>query len=82
MRIIYVSGRYRAKSVNETFENIIHARREARRLWLQGWAVICPHTNSIFMDGLNDGERWLEGDCEILRRCDAIFMLLGWEQSE
>ncbi len=83
MKVIYVAGRYRGESWNEVWENIIHARTEARKLWLQGWAVICPHANSIFMDG-KEGETdgvFLNGDLEIIRRCDAIYMLDNWKES-
>lgn len=84
MKVIYVAGKYRGKSWNEVWENIMHSRTEARKLWLQGWAVICPHANSILMDGAKgetDGV-FLEGDLEILKRCNAIYLLKGWEGSE
>ena len=82
MEIIYVAGRYRADSENEVFENIMHARREAEKLWREGWAVICPHTNSIFMGSrLGGDDKFIEGDLEILARCDTIYMLTGWVES-
>ena len=82
MKVIYISGAYRADSENGVFENIIHARREAVKLWQQNWAVICPHTNSIFMGSrLGGDEKFIDGDLEILRRCDAIYMLRGFRQS-
>lgn len=83
-KVIYVAGKYRGISANEVWENIAHARAEARKLWLKGWACICPHTNSLFMDGA-DGETdnlFMEGDLEILRRCDSIFLLNNWQESE
>lgn len=81
--IIYVAGPYRAPSWNGVWDNIMRARAAARELWTKGWAVICPHANSIFMDGpeVPTGS-FLAGDLEILRRCDAVLMLPGWEQSE
>lgn len=84
MKVIYVAGAYRGGSMNKTFQNIMKARDVAQRLWYQGWAVICPHTNSFFMDESNEGspEIFLPGDLEILSRCDAIYMLKGWRDSE
>ena len=84
MKVIYVAGAYRGGSYNSTFQNIMRAREIAQGLWYKGWAVICPHTNSLFMDNKDGGspEIFLPGDLEILRRCDAIYMLKGWEQSE
>jgi len=82
LKVIYVAGKYRANSDNGVFDNIIHARREAVKLWNQNWAVICPHTNSMFMGSrLGGDEKFIEGDLEILSRCDAIFMLSGFSHS-
>jgi len=83
LKVIYISGAYRSDSEDGVFENIIHARREAVKLWQQNWAVICPHTNSMFMGSrLGGDEKFIEGDLEIVRRCDAIFMLRNWTSSE
>ncbi len=84
MKVIYVAGPYTGKTINETFENIIKARQAAQRLWLRGFAVICPHMNSAFMDGETvdqTRQMFVDGDLEILKRCDVIFMLKGWEKS-
>ena len=81
MKVIYVAGKYRANSPNDMFNNIMHARDAARILWLKGWAVICPHANSIFMDGCHTDKMFLKGDLEIIRRCDAIYMLNNYEAS-
>jgi hypothetical protein len=80
--VIFISGAYRAKTINDTFANIMHARNAAIRLWSMNFIVICPHLNSFLMDGICDDSIWLEGDLEILKRCDAIYMLDGWEDSE
>lgn len=81
LKVIYVAGKYRGKSEAEVFENIIHARREAIKLWQQNWAVICPHTNCMFMGSLISDKDFIKGDLEIVSRCDAIFMLKGFRQS-
>jgi hypothetical protein len=45
--------------------------------------VICPHANTIFMDGPDLADRtFINGDLEIIRRCDALYMLPGWEKSQ
>lgn len=83
MRIIYTAGPYRGDGWNAVFENIVRARTAARQLWLRGWAVICPHANTLFMDGPEiPAMSFIEGDLEIIARCDAILMLPGWERSE
>jgi len=83
-KVIYIAGQYSGKTINDTFENIIRARRAAYRLWNQGYACICPHTNSMFMDGEDidaTREMFIRGDLEILSRCDAIYMLKNWRAS-
>jgi hypothetical protein len=82
MKVVYISGAYRASTQNGIFENIMCARTAAVKLWNQGFAVICPHTNSIFMDGINTDTTFLEGDLELLKRCDCIYMLKGWYRSQ
>ncbi|KKM75580.1 hypothetical protein LCGC14_1388850 [marine sediment metagenome] len=83
MKVIYVAGPYTAVRKCELEDNIRHATRAAKELWQEGWAVICPHTNSAHFE---DTPRtvyntWLNGYIEILSRCDAIYMLKGWEES-
>lgn len=85
MKVIYVAGKYRDESESQIFENIMHARKVALQLWKRGWAVICPHANTVFMGFVGD-ERdgsniFLLGDLEILKRCDAIYMLNNWRAS-
>ena len=87
MRVIYVSGHYLGDRTEWGIkQNIELAEKAARELWDEGWAVICPHKNSAFMGGLRenpdeDRRLWLDGDLELLRRCDTIFMVKGWETS-
>jgi len=82
VKVLYIAGKYRGKSENEVFENIVHARSIAVKLWNEGWAVICPHTNAFFMGSKLGDKMFLDGDLEIVKRCDAIYMLKGWEQSQ
>jgi hypothetical protein len=82
VKVVYVSGPYRSRDgINGIFENIMAARAVALECWAQGHAVICPHLNSAFMDGTVADDMFLLGDLEILRRCDAIVMVPGWERS-
>ena len=79
MKVIFVLGRYRADTDEELYQNIQHARTEARKLWHKGWAVICPHMNSSFMSGSDAEENYvyIKGYEELLRRCDAVYVLNG-----
>ncbi len=80
MRIIDVSGRYRARTWFGKAWNIWKARRVAQRLWEADWIVICPHMNTALFK--EDGIPYISGDCEIVKRCDAIYMMKGHEKSE
>jgi len=82
MKLIYVAGKYRGKTEAEIFDNIIHARNAAYRLWEKGYAVICPHLNSAFMGNPAIDDHFIKGDLEILSRCDAIYMLRNWLDSD
>lgn len=78
MKLIFISGPYRGNIEH----NIIVARRASIKLWKRGFAVICPHMNSANMDGECQDNVFLEGDLEIMRRCDAVYFLKDWESSE
>ena len=76
-QVVFISGPYRGNIE----QNIANARMAAIRLWKAGYAVICPHMNSARMDGECPDDYFLEGDLEILKRCDIIYMLKNWESS-
>ncbi len=84
MKVVYVAGPYRSTCEWQLEEFLRHAEDESLKLWKKGWAVICPHKNTAHFGGaLNiPNSVWLDGDLEILKRCDAIYMLKGWEGSE
>lgn len=87
--VVYVAGLYsrnkRGGIANdkEKEENIQMARDAAVRLWEDGYTVICPHLNTTFFerDCNCSYEDYITGDLEIVKRCDIIYMLKGWELS-
>ena len=83
-RLIFISGRYRAKTEEEKRANIWHALRVSVRLWELGFFVICPHLNTANFEFYTDLDEsvWLEGGLEMLSRCDCVFMLSNWRQSK
>jgi len=82
MKLVFISGPFRANSTWEVEQNIRKAEELALEYWRQGYAVICPHTNTRFFQGALEDDVWLKGDIEILKRCDAIAFVEGWEMSE
>ncbi len=78
--LIYVAGPYRG----DVEANIARARKVAAECYKVGHDVICPHLNSGGMDkdtGLGD-EFWLATTMNLLKRCDAIVLVEGWEKSK
>ena len=76
--VVFISGKYRG----DIEINIAYAKRAAKKLWQQGYIVICPHLNTAHFDGICADNIWLQGYLEILTRCDSIFMLKNWQESE
>ncbi len=82
MKVIYVAGPYRDKRGGWYVQlNIRAAEGVAMELWRMGAAAICPHLNTLHFDGPLSINTILQGDFEILSRCDALVALPGWERS-
>lgn len=77
-------GPYRAPTEDGVRRNIRAAEEIAAKLWkLKLGAVICPHLNSAFMGGINDGSDGfiLAADHEMLKRSDVVLTFGKWERS-
>ena len=83
-KLIYVAGPYRNSTEEGKRLNILHAIRVSCRLWELGWFVLCPHCNCANFELFADvpDERYLEGGLAMLKGCQAVFMLKGWEKSQ
>lgn len=81
MKVVYVAGPFRGANSWEMEQNIRHAEVLALGVWRLGAAALCPHTNTRFFQGAADDSVWLDGDIELLRRCDAIIMTDNWMAS-
>jgi len=84
MKVIYIAGPYRDVR-GEWFvrQNIRKAEAAAQFVWQKGGVALCPHKNTAGFGGLPDcgDDVWLRGDLELLKRCDAIWMIEGWTDS-
>jgi hypothetical protein len=81
MRLAYVAGPYRAPDEWGVLTNIRNAESVALELWKLGFAVICPHKNTALFGGAAPDDVWLKGDLEMIRRCDLLVLIPGWEAS-
>lgn len=81
MKVVYIAGPFRGRSSWVIEENIRRAESLALDVWRAGCAAICPHANTRFFQGECPDKLWLDGDLEILRRCDAVVMTRDWDKS-
>lgn len=89
MKVIYVAGPFRSPSTHcpghqdhwGIQQNIMRAMALALDVWRLGAAAVCPHGNTFCFQHSAPDDVWLEGDLEIMRRCDAVIMTPDWERS-
>lgn len=81
MKVIYVAGPFRGPNAWEIESNIRRAEALSLEVWRMGAAALCPHTNTRFFQGAANDSVWLEGDLELLRRCDAVIVTPDWVRS-
>lgn len=81
MKVGYVAGPFRGKSHWEIAENIRNAERLALEVWRLGAACICPHSNTAHFQDAAPDHVWLDGDLEMLARCDFVLMTPDYQRS-
>ena len=89
MKVIYVAGPFRAKSAYVegqqdfwgVWQNITNAMSIALEVWRAGAVALCPHGNTFPFQNAAPDDVWLEGDLELLARCDAVIMTPDWQRS-
>ena len=84
MKVIYIAGRYRDERGEYYVRcNIRDAERAALCVWKFGGVALCPHKNTAGFGGAwgMPDRIWLDGDLELIRRCDAVWMIPGWQSS-
>lgn len=81
MKLVYIAGPYRGPNSWAIEQNIRRAEDAAALVWGAGLAALCPHANSRHMDGVAADQVFLDGTMEMLRRCDAVLLVEGWQKS-
>jgi len=79
---LYIAGAYRAETEWELHQNIENAREAAIEGWKRGYSVFCPHLNSGHMGGVVDDSEFLAAGLDMVTKCQAMFMLPDWQDSE
>lgn len=81
MKVVYIAGKYRAPTPWGVEQNIQAAEAVAAKVIQAGHMPLTPHKNTAHMEGLADDAFFLAGTMELLRRCDAVLLVSGWERS-
>jgi hypothetical protein len=82
--VIYIAGPFRSKKPGDHWEqtqNIRRAEALALEVWKAGHVALCPHLNTANFQGALPDDVWLDGDLELLRRCDAVLLVAGYQES-
>lgn len=87
MYTVYIAGPFRGKNSYEVHCNVRAAEKLMHELLtacLEAQvqvACVCPHTMNQNFDGTFDDQYWLDSSLELLRRCDGVLLVPGWERS-
>jgi hypothetical protein len=82
VRCVYVGGPLWGPNDWEIRRNIHRAAGVGYEVAKLGAYPVIPHTNAgAWFIGTETPEFWYAGTLELLRRCDAIILVSGWEYS-
>jgi hypothetical protein len=81
--LVYVAGRYSAPSRAGVERNIRAAVAVGITVAELGAMPVVPHANTAdaAFEETQPYQFWIEGTLELLRRCDAVLMVEGWQDS-
>lgn len=79
--LIYIAGKFRGPTPYAVRLNVERARDVGLKVAEAGGYPVIPHTMTCDFDKLLTDEFWRAGTLEMMRRCDAVFMLQDWPKS-
>ncbi len=82
MKVVYIAGRFSAAEQWQRRRNVHAAESLALAVAELRAMPLNPLKNTEEFWGLIDAEFWYEGTRELLRRCDAMILVPGWEGSK
>jgi len=80
--VVYVAGRFRAADGWKINENVFAAEKAGRAVAALGAMPLIPHSIGAHMAGTEDDSFWLTGTLELMRRCDVVLVLPGYQESQ
>jgi hypothetical protein len=81
MKVAYIAGPFTGETAWDIECNVRRAEELALEVAKMGVMPLCPHTNTRFFHGQIHEAFWYEGTAELLRRCDIMITVPGWEKS-
>lgn len=83
MRVVYVAGALIADDHYKIRLNIDRAAAVGLAVATAGASPVIPHTNTgAWFIGTLSHAFWYEATLELMRRCDAVILVSGWEESK
>jgi len=82
IKVIYVCGSISAATVEQRDMNIQKGKDVGFAIWHLGAMPLVPHMNSMgmFQAGVTAEAIYL-GDLALVSKCDAMYLMEGWESS-
>jgi hypothetical protein len=83
MLVVYVAGPFSAKDRAGVQRNIANAEAVGLEVAKMGAIPLIPHANTSHpnFEAIQPYEWWIAATLELLRRCDALVTVPGWERS-
>ena len=82
MKVIFIAGPFRAENQWGIECNAYQAEKAALQLAELGYIPLCPQTMYRHFHKTVTDKFWLQATRELLKRCDGILVLPGWQKSE
>lgn len=79
--LIYIAGPYTAPHPYLVQLNADEARWWAMEICKLGGYALAPHFLTLHFEGIQNYDFYLNATLALMRRCDAVFMLPKWAQS-
>lgn len=82
MKVVYVAGPLTGKDMWEVRQNVHLAEDWGMAIAELGGVPLMPTSNTEHFYGTLTPEFWYAATIELLKRCDAIFLIEGWTRSK
>lgn len=81
IKLIYIACAFNAPTDFEMQLNVTAARQAGYQIAKLGFYPVMPTVNTSGFQAANNIEFWYEATIELMRRCDAVYVVDGWHNS-